>query len=178
MRHLKAHNIVHRDVKLDNVLLANVGTDGEAAVLTDFGMCLDLTKNRIADFRVPMPYDGIRRGGAPIALAPEVTQPKPGPDVFLDYSKNDEWAVGMIGHELMSKEGANPFADMEHPATYSDAGYQNGGISERFQFGDSLGRGDYHHNCSDNNGNEQKKTTDGFAGTHQLAGSVSRMTSW
>ena len=49
-------------------------------------MCLDLTKNRISDSRVPMPYDGIRRGGAPIALAPEVTQPNPGPDVFLDYS--------------------------------------------------------------------------------------------
>eukprot|EP01044_Picomonas_judraskeda_P020169 COSAG03_NODE_4420_length_1558_cov_1.750514_2_plen_402_part_01 len=105
-------------------MIANPGTAQEAAVLTDFGMCLDLTKNRIADFRVPMPYDGIRRGGAPIALAPEVTLPRPGPDVFLDYSRNDEWAVGMIAHELLSQEGAVPFADMEHPATYSDAAYQ------------------------------------------------------
>ena len=78
-----------------------------------------------------MKYDGFRRGGAPIALAPEITLPKPGPDVFLDYSKNDEWAVGMIGHELMSKEGDTPFADMEHPATYTDAGYQDCSISER-----------------------------------------------
>ncbi|MEP4575572.1 hypothetical protein, partial [Marinobacter sp.] len=52
-----------------------------------------------------------------------------------------------------------------------------GGISERFQFWDSLGRGDYHHNCSDHNGNEQQKAADSLAGTHQLAGSVSRMTS-
>ena len=72
-----------------------------------------------------MPYDGFRRGGAPIALAPEITLPRPGPGVVLDYSKNDEWAVGMIAHELLSKaEGAAPFPDMEHPATYSDAGYQ------------------------------------------------------
>ena len=64
IRHLKSHGIVHRDVKLDNVLIASPGTAMEAAVLTDFGMCLDLTKNRIVDFRVPMPVDGIRRGGA------------------------------------------------------------------------------------------------------------------
>ena len=52
VRHLKAHAIVHRDIKLDNVLLAKVGTEEEAAVLTDFGMCFDLQKNRIVDFKV------------------------------------------------------------------------------------------------------------------------------
>ena len=131
VRHLKAHAIVHRDIKLDNVLLANVGMEEEAAVLTDFGMCFDLKKHDIRDFRVMMPYDGFRRGGAPIALAPEITLPKPGPDVHLNYSKNDEWAVGMIAHEILSKEDtATPFEDMEHPATYSDAGYSAASISE------------------------------------------------
>ena len=76
-----------------------------------------------------MPYDGFRRGGAPIALAPEIALPEPGPGIFLDYSKNDEWAVGMIAHDLLSK-GGMPFLDMEHPATYSDAGYQAGRILE------------------------------------------------
>ena len=78
-----------------------------------------------------MPYDGMRRGGAPIALAPEITMPKPGPDVFLDYSKNDEWAVGMIGHELLSKKGEVPFPDMERPRTYTDETYQDDSISEQ-----------------------------------------------
>ena len=130
VRHLKTHNIVHRDIKLDNVLLANVGTEQETAVLTDFGMCFDLQKNGVENFRVMMPYDGFRRGGAPIALAPEITLPTPGPAACLDYSKNDEWAVGMVAHELFSSNDEHtPFADMEHPSTYTDEGYRDAGIS-------------------------------------------------
>ena len=131
VRHLKAHAIVHRDIKLDNVLLANVGMEEEAAVLTDFGMCFDLKKNQVEDFKVQMPYDGFRRGGAPIALAPEITLPKPGPTAFLDYTKNDEWAIGMVAHELMSEEDKVPFENMEKPATYADASYMDDTISER-----------------------------------------------
>eukprot|EP01052_Picozoa_sp_SAG31_P023998 SAG31_NODE_2014_length_6665_cov_2.737435_2_plen_1027_part_00 len=130
VHHLKSHDIVHRDVKLDNVLLANVGTDEEAAVLTDFGMCFDMRKNQVHDWKVEMKFDGFRRGGAPIALAPEVTLPKPGPDALLDYSRNDEWAIGMVAHELFSPADQEPFANMEHPATYSDAGYNDEGIAQ------------------------------------------------
>ena len=65
--HLKSHGIVHRDIKLDNVLLANVDTDDEAAVLTDFGCSFDMRKNRVHDWKVEMKFDGFRRGGAPIA---------------------------------------------------------------------------------------------------------------
>ena len=113
------------------MLLANPGTEHEAAVLTDFGMCFDLVKNGVQNHRVMMPYDGFRRGGAPIALAPEITLPKPGPGVFLDYSKNDEWAVGMVAHELLSEGGEAPFPDLEHPASYSDRAYQHASIPER-----------------------------------------------
>ena len=88
------------------------------------------SQNQITDWKVPMPMDGWRRGGAPIALAPEITLPKPGPRVFLDYSKNDEWAVGMIAHELLSQD-EEPFPDMEHPASYSDAVLQQASIPER-----------------------------------------------
>jgi hypothetical protein len=73
--HLEAHDVVHRDVKLDNVLLDGVGDElNERVVLTDFGMCFDCRRNRVEGFRVMLPYDGFQRGGAPIALAPEVSR--------------------------------------------------------------------------------------------------------
>eukprot|EP01051_Picozoa_sp_SAG22_P015911 SAG22_NODE_2153_length_2923_cov_2.212819_1_plen_775_part_10 len=122
--HLEAHAVVHRDVKLDNVLVDAVGTEAESAVLTDFGMCFDFRKNRIADCRVPMFIDGFGRGGAIQALAPEVFLPQPGPGVFLDYSKNDAWALGRILHELLSSDGHTPFDQILDPATYTDVGYR------------------------------------------------------
>lgn len=70
VRHLKTHGIAHRDIKPDNILLANVDTEEEIAVLTDFGMCFDFRKNHVEDCQVEMKFDGFRRGGAPIALAP------------------------------------------------------------------------------------------------------------
>ena len=113
--HLKAHGVSHRDVKPDNVLVADPGGAREAAVLVDFGMSFDHAANRTRELRVPMPVHGFRRGGAAIALAPEVTLLRPGPGAVLDYRKNDEWAAGMVLHELLSREGGAPFADMEHP---------------------------------------------------------------
>ena len=42
----------------------------------------------------------------------------------LNYSKNDEWGVGMILHELLSSaQEGTPFDDMERPGTFSDAGW-------------------------------------------------------
>eukprot|EP01051_Picozoa_sp_SAG22_P012537 SAG22_NODE_1313_length_4774_cov_31.746310_2_plen_464_part_00 len=61
LAHLEAHAIVHRDVKLDNILVDAVGSADERAVLTNFGMCFDFWKNRIADCRVPMFIDGFGR---------------------------------------------------------------------------------------------------------------------
>ena len=52
VQHLKTHGVVHRDLKPDNILIANDGTEGERAVVTDFGMCCDLRKNGIADYKV------------------------------------------------------------------------------------------------------------------------------
>eukprot|EP01052_Picozoa_sp_SAG31_P062930 SAG31_NODE_21891_length_538_cov_1.125285_1_plen_104_part_10 len=104
---MELHEIVHRDIKLDNVLLDEVGHEqNERAVLTDFGMCLDcrahaqLPNNAWPSegFRVELRFDGYRLGGAAIALAPEITLPRPGPGVFLDYSKNDAWACGIVLH--------------------------------------------------------------------------------
>jgi hypothetical protein len=124
LAHLEAHAIVHRDVKLDNILVDAAGSADERAVLTDFGHCFDLRKNRVADARVAMLYDGFCRGGAQIALAPEVLLPQPGPGVHLYYGRNDAWALGMVCHELLSSPGHAPFEQMEHPETYSDADFR------------------------------------------------------
>jgi hypothetical protein len=53
-----------------------------------------------------MPYDGFCRGGAQIALAPEVLLTPPGPGVYLYYGRNDAWALGMVCHELLSSPGS------------------------------------------------------------------------
>eukprot|EP01050_Picozoa_sp_SAG11_P010268 SAG11_NODE_1020_length_6158_cov_4.836772_2_plen_657_part_00 len=124
LAHLEGCEIVHRDVKLDNVLIDAVGTAEERAVLTDFGMCFDCRKNQVEGFRVAMFYDGFCRGGAPIAMAPEVSLPEPGPGVYIYYGKNDAWALGIMLHALLSPAGQGPFEDMEHPRTYSDDGYR------------------------------------------------------
>ena len=52
-------------------------------MLTDFGVNFDLQKNRVANQKVAMFYEGFCRGGALIALAPEVLLPRPGPGVYL-----------------------------------------------------------------------------------------------
>jgi serine/threonine protein kinase len=123
VQHLKIHGVAHRDIKTDNILLNCPGTEEERAVLSDFGMCFDLRKNRVRDFRVMLPYDGFRRGGAPITISPEVSLPEPGPNAVLNYEKNDEWAVGMVLHEILSPDGSTPFPDIDHPGTYSDTNY-------------------------------------------------------
>ena len=58
--------------------------------------------------------------------------PQPGPGVVLDYSKNDEWAVGMVAYEMFVRgfDGCVPFEDMEHPATYTDDGYDDEAIAD------------------------------------------------
>jgi hypothetical protein len=86
-------------------------------------MSFDLRKNRVRGYKVMLHYDGFRRGGAPISMAPEVILPRPGPDAFLIYEKNDEWAVGIVMHELLSAVGVCAFRDMEHPRSFSDQTY-------------------------------------------------------
>ena len=98
--HLKSHRIVHRDLKADNLMLDGDGED-EQLQLIDFGQCLDCQKYELDGFKMPLPTP-VSRGGAPGFLAPEVVKPQPGPQTVLDYAKNDEWAVGMLLHALLS----------------------------------------------------------------------------
>jgi serine/threonine protein kinase len=124
--HLKAHRIVHRDIKPDNIMLQSAAGGGERLVLIDFGQCLDCGLYELDGFHMPLPVN-MSRGGAPGFLAPEVVTARPGPRTRIDFGKNDDWACGMLLYSLLAgpvDAGANPFSSGDDPRHFTDAGYR------------------------------------------------------
>jgi ankyrin repeat protein len=119
--HLREIRVVHRDINPDNVLVQggeeSYGGTGLLVKLANFGEALDTLAEEIDDFRMPFFTRDTPRGGAPTYLAPEVMAAVPGSmrhPQFIDYSKNDVFAAGMVAHYMLTNGRVDPFST-NHP---------------------------------------------------------------
>lgn len=111
--HISKHNVAHRDLKSDNILLSLAeGWQYPHLVLTDFG-CSVVTED--TSMTVPFPSREVDpRQGNSALMAPEVKTAIPGFLRPVNYSHADLWAVGALAYEMYAME--NPFCHI-HPST-------------------------------------------------------------
>jgi serine/threonine protein kinase len=102
--HLAQSHVAHRDIKADNILLAQQEDDLHL-VLGDFGCCLvsDWKEN----LRIPYTTEHVSKGGNAALSAPEIATAQPGWFSVLDFRKSDVWAAGAVAYEIFGAH--NPF---------------------------------------------------------------------
>lgn len=123
--HLTAHNIAHRDLKSDNLLLDTTEVDTPILVISDFGCCLADKQNGLM-----LPYSSydVDKGGNPALMAPEILNQQPGTFSVLNYSKSDLWAAGAIAYEIFGC--VNPFYGSRRQVKLKSVNYKEEELPE------------------------------------------------
>ena len=104
-KHLHDHGVCHRDLKLDNVLLSGeVDPHARRVAIADLGEAIDCADPPHAVDWVVNWMAGTKKGGAQIALAPEVLEVKPSRRAQIDYACNDAWALGRVLNDILREE--------------------------------------------------------------------------
>ena len=86
IEHCHSHNIVHRDVKMENFLIDTTEDDKIEVKLSDFGLACQFSPSNPPTAKC----------GSILAVAPEILSRK-------SYChKVDVWGLGVILHELLS----------------------------------------------------------------------------
>jgi serine/threonine protein kinase len=116
VRYMQLMRVVHRDMKPDNVMLTQ--REGRwVPVVMDFGLAVDFEREKLAGFRLPFETRHTGIGGATPFLPPEIRSAVPGPSKFLDYSKSDQFGVGLILWSMMAGAGAATTLPYQNTAT-------------------------------------------------------------
>lgn len=121
VNHLGRHNIAHRDIKSDNILIDWSDEQCPHLVVSDFGCCLDGDRCSWG-LRVPYVIDDVSKGGNGCLMAPEVATARSGVNAVLDFSKSDLWAVGALAYEIFG--AGNPFYGSGRGARLNSATYR------------------------------------------------------
>jgi serine/threonine protein kinase len=94
LEHLHNHNIIHRDVKIENIMFTSEGH----VKLVDFGLAIEITKQ----------VEHMSAGGSLLYMAPELLSKNMG-GRFTDW-----WAYGVLAYELLTgKSPWYPVSDVD-----------------------------------------------------------------
>ena len=100
IQHLLKHRIVHRDLKLNNLLYTHNGV----VKLCDFGCAIQLLEDLTVDVS-----PGTSLGGNPAHMPPELLNAEAGRKISC--ATQDIWATGVMIYEIAS--GTSPFAELD-----------------------------------------------------------------
>jgi len=110
---LLQEKIIHRDMKLDNVLI----DENDCPIIIDFGMAVVVNEN----FTINLSFDD-RPGGNQSHIAPEILnsfkhqiEEPHKKEIVIDYSKQPSFEFGVICFEILCS--IHPF--LEYPGGYS-----------------------------------------------------------